>query len=188
MLGIGLFWRSQSFQLNQAIDRSYQSAAQFGDDAGSFAMTMQSLEALVQPLEKPLGFSSSGQLSSIGQAFMLGLQQNGLKSHKVLPSDVKEEDYLLGRWHTLLWTVSKQKAIMPTEFWREQLVIQDHLQTYYSNSLQAQNTPEIKAVVLQLERMQLALQILVENNQTIRTYQDLEQQLAALRYSLIPPL
>lgn len=186
-LGVGLLWRSQSFQLNQAMDRSYQSAALHGDE-GSFALTMKTLEDAVQPSGSALGFSSSGQLSSLGQAFMLGLQQDGLKSHKTLPSDVRKEDYLLGRWHTLLWTVSQQKAVLPTEFWQEQLVILDHLQSHYSNRPQEQATPEIKAVVLQLEHMQPMLQTLANNNQAIRTYQDLEQTLAALRYGLMPAL
>ena len=187
VLGISFFWRDQSFQLDQAIDRSYRSATLRGSDV-SFELAVTALNDTLLSSEQPLGFSQPGQLSNLGQGFMLGLQQKDRKSYKILPSDVHPEDYQLGRWHTLLWTVSQQKEIMPVEFWQEQLTILAYFQTHYSKLSQELSTPEVQTVTLQLERAQPALQTLAENNQATQTYQKIEQILAALRYSLIPAL
>ena len=186
LLSIGVFMllRGQAFELDQAIDRAYQTAVS-SDDPESFQRATMSLMDSPEPSGQLLSFSQAEQPSQVAQAFILGLQQDGLKSHKMLPGNVQKEDYLLGRWHTLLWTITQQKAVLPTGFWKEQVSIRNHLQAHYSNRSREQTKPEINAIVVQLERMQPALQTLAENNQAIQTYKNLEQTLAALRYGLM---
>ena len=121
---------------------------------------------------------------------MLGLQHD-LQTSDHEPSgdadrgNAQQEDYQLGRWHTLLWVVSQQNETMQTDFWREQLSILDYLQTHYFRRAQETNTTETRAVILQLQRMQPVLQEMAENNQAIKSYQQLAQILTALHYSLI---
>ena len=194
VLSIGVFMlsRGQAFKLDQAVDHSYQIAVS-GDDPGNFQRTMMSLTDSLEQSRQPLSFSLAGQSSKMAQAFMLGLQHDwGAHDPKTTDSnhwtDAQQNDYQLGRWCTLLWTVSQQNTVMSTDFWQEQLNILNHLQTHYAERLQEINTTETKAVALQLERIHAVLKQLDENNQITKPYQQLEQTLNALRYSLIPSL
>lgn len=190
VLGIGLFWRGQTFKLKQAIDSAYQMAA-FNDDSEDFRRTMKSLTDTLQQSERPLSFSQSEQSSDLAHAFMLGLQYDFTtldqkSSDNMQLANVQQEDFQLGRWHTLLWVISQQNKTLPSDFWQEQLSILDYLQTHYSRRVQETNTAEIRSIVLQLERMQAVLQQLANDNQSLKSYQQLAQVLTALRYGLIP--
>ena len=190
MIGVSLLWRSQAFELDQAIDRAYQVAI-LSDNPESFRQAMTSLTDTLQGTERPLSFSSSGQSSLLAQTFMLGLSHD-LQALDQEPSGsdllagAQQEDYQLGRWHTLLWTVSQQNEALSPSFWQEQLNILNHLQTHYAKRAKETNTAEVRAVVLQLERMQAILEKLRENSQVGKSYQQLQQVLSALRYGLIP--
>ncbi len=191
VLGVGLFWRGQTFKLNQAIDSAYQ-MADFNNDSKDFRRTMKSLTDTLQQSERPLSFSQSEQSSDLAQAFMLGLQydfttSDQKSSDNIQLANAQQEDFQLGRWHTLLWIVSQQNKMLPSNFWQEQLSILDYLQTHYSKRAQETNTAEVRAIVLQLERMQAVLQQLANDNQSLKSYQQLTQVLTALRYGLIPP-
>ena len=191
-IGVALFWREQAFELNQAIDHAYQ-MADFSDDPENFRRTVASLTNDLQQAERPLSFSQAEHLSNLAQAFVLGLQHD-LQASDQEPSgnahlvNMQQEDYQLGRWYILLWTVSNQSKTMSADFWREQLNILDYLQTHYSKRAQETNMPEVKAVIFQLERIQTVLQQLAENNQAVKSYRQLAQVLTALRYSLIPSI
>ncbi len=191
-IGIFMFSRGQGFKLDQAIDHSYQTAVS-GDDPESFQHTMMSLANSLEQPQQPLSFSQSGQSSQMAQAFMLGLQydwstHDPQTTHSNHLANAQQNDYQLGRWCALLWTVSQQSTVMSTDFWQEQLSILSHLQTHYAGRLQGIDTTETKAVALQLEHIHAVLKQLAENNQITKPYQQLEQTLDALCYSLIPSL
>ena len=191
IIGAGLLWRGQAFELDQAINKSYQVAA-FDGDPENFRQAMMSLNAAMQQTTRPLSFSQSGKSSDLAKAFSIGLQQDwqAFDGEAVESSvrlvNAKQEDYQLGRWHTLLWMVSQQNRVMSTNFWQVQLKVLDHLRTHYTGSEEAVDTTEVRAVVLQLERMQPVLQQLVEDSQAVKSYRQLEKILSALRYILIP--
>jgi hypothetical protein len=189
IIGVFILLPEQEFKLDQAVDRSYQIAVS-SHDPESFQRTMVSLTDSLGQSAQPLSFSQAGQPSQMAQAFMLGLQHDwGLHDPQVNGSshlaDAQQPDYQLGRWCALLWAISQQNIVMSTDFWQEQLNILNHLQTYYEGRLQETNTPEVKAVALQLKRMHVVFKQLADNNQITRPYQKLEQTLSALRYSLV---
>lgn len=184
--------RGQTFKLDRAVDRTYQIAIS-SDDPESFQRTMVSLAASLEQSTQPLSFSQARQSSQMAQAFMLGLQYDwNASDQKITGSDqlaeAQQNDYQLGRWYTVLWTISQQNTVMPADFWQEQLNIVNHLQAHYAGAPQATNATETRAIALQLERMHPILKQLAENNQITKPYQQLEQTLTALRYSLIPLL
>ena len=192
IIGFFLFWQGQEFKLNQAVDRAYRMAISI-DDPDSFQRATMALNDSLKPSGQSLSFSQAGQSSKMAQAFMLGLQydwnahgQNTADSDHL--ANIQQKDYQLGRWYTVLWAVSQQNAAMPADFWQEQLSIVNHLQTHYAGHAQEMDTTEIRAVALQLERIHRVLQQLAENNRFTKPYQQLEQTLIALRYSLIPLL
>ena len=191
LLSLGLLWRGEPFKLEQAIDRSYQ-ATVFQENPENFQRTTASLFNTLEQAKQPLSFSSSGQPSSLAQAFMLGLQHNWHTAPQVpyiseLPSTVQQpEDYQLGRWYALLWSVSQQTKSLPVDFWQRQLSILDHLQTHYLGLAPEATTAQSKALALQLERMAPVLTQLAKDDSATKSYQKLEQVLLALRYSLIP--
>ena len=192
IIGAFLLWRGQAFELDQAIDRAY-TVAVFSDDPENFRHSMASLNDALQQAEYSLSFSQAGQSSHLAQAFMLGLNHDWQTFSQEPPgshhlANAQQEDYQLGRWYALLWTVSQQDKTLPADFWQEQLNILDHLQTHYAGRAQEMNTTECSAVVLQLERMQAVLKQLAENSQAVKSYRQLQQVLTALRYSLIPLL
>ena len=185
MGGVSFFLFNQSFQINQAIDHAYQSAA-VRDNDGRLELKVIAFTDTIQPTEGPLAFSQSGQLSDLAQAFILGLQNSSQQQADTSSGSVQPEDYQLGRWHTLLWTVSQQKRALTQAFWQEQLLIQDHLQAHYADRLKSSGADDVRAIALQLERLRPVLQQLAENSQNTRTYQNIEEILTALHYSLIP--
>lgn len=192
IIGFFLFRQGQEFKLNQAVDRAYRIAVSI-DDAESFRRATMSLKDSLEPSGLALSFSQAGQASQMAQAFMLGLQYDWDAPDRQTTgsdhlTDTQQNDYQLGRWYTVLWTVSQQNTVMPADFWQEQLSIVNHLQTHYAGRAQAMDTTETRAVALQLERIQPVLQQLAENNRITKPYRQLEQTLTALRYSLIPLL
>lgn len=194
LMGVVLLWRGQGFELEQAIDRSYQIAA-FDDDEESFQQGIASLAEVLQEEERPFSFSQSGPSQS-KQAFALGLKHDWQKpEQQIVANDdlINEqwEHYQLGRWYSLLWTVSQQNKIMPPDFWKGQLEILDYFQTYYARyagyAIKAQETDavEFSSINLQLERVKEILHNLTENDQTAKFYRQLEQTLNALRYGFM---
>jgi hypothetical protein len=192
MIGVGLFWRGQTFELEQAIDNAYQVVIS-NEDSENLRQTMASLADALQQTNRPLSFSQSGQLSHLAQAFKIGLQHDWqVFDREPLSStplaNARQEDYQLGRWHTLLYAVSQQEKAMPVDFWQDQLKILDHLQTQYSKRQKEENTAEVRAILLQLDQIKAILQQLAQNGQIVKSYRQLEQALTALRFSLIPVL
>lgn len=188
IVGGVLLWRGQGFELERAIDHSYQLAA-FNEDEESFQQGMASLAEVLQKEERPFSFSQSGPSQS-KQAFTLGLQHDWQWAEQQIVDnynliDERWEHYQLGRWHSLLWTVSQQNKIMPPDFWKGQLEILDHFQTYYARKAQETDATEFNSIDLQLKRMKEILHKLAENDQTAKFYRQLEQTLNALRYSLL---
>ena len=194
LLSIGVFMllRGQTFELDQAIDRTYEIAVS-SHSPESFQRATMSLIDSLEPSGQLLSFSQARQPSQMAQAFMLGLQYDwGAHDQQTSDSDhladAQQNDYQLGRWHIVLWTVSQRNKAMSTDFWQEQLDIVNHLQTHYAKRAQEMDTTETKAVAMQLERIYVVLQQLADNNQITKPYRQLKQKLAALRYSLIPLL
>ena len=60
--------------------------------------------------------------------------------------------------------------------------------TEWVEHAQEENSVETKTVMLQLEQMHTSLEQLAKNNEVTKPYQQLEQTLTALRYSLVPLL
>ena len=188
LLCIGLLWRGQAFELDQAINRAYRVAA-ISDDPEGFQNTMMSLTEALQNEERLLSFSHTGQLSDFSRAFMHGINHDWqVLSQESSAGDrlasVRKEDYQLGRWHTLLWAIAEQNKVMPVDFWQDQLNTLDHLQRHYSRLSEDTKSVEVRAVLIQLDRMQAILQQLAEDREASSLYRQLEKVLSALRYSL----
>ncbi len=192
IIGTVLMWRGQRFELDQAVDQAYQMAAS-NSHQESFQRIWLSLADSFQQTEQHLSFSQAGKMSQSAQAFRVGIEHDweipkSQTSGKTALDDSQQEDYQLGRWYAVLWTVSQQKIVMPKDFWQEQLVILDHLQAHYTKQMREPHTAEIKSVAMQLENIEATLLQLTEDTQNTKLYKQLEQTLIALRYCLIPSL
>ena len=188
IIGFFLFWQRQEFKLDQAVDRAYKIAVSI-NDPDSFQRARMSLADSLDSSGELLSFSQAGQPSQMAQAFMLGLQYDWQQTSDSSDSaNDRQNDYQMGRWYTVLWTVSQQNTAMPTDFWQEQLDIVNHLQAHYDKRAQETNTTATRAIALQLKRIHSIIEQLAENNQITKPYQQLEQTLTALRYSVIHSL
>ncbi len=144
-------------------------------DASYIAVNTHNPDGFNQILENlpietmALGFDEV-ERSPAAQAFTAGIENGQAILTKSTPSPTPYADadeYKLGRWFVLLWTVAQTQQPMPIDFWTQQTAIGSELEARFNKRPPDETTKTVLEVLANLQPLIIELKIQPNNHRLI---------------------